>query len=145
MRPVNHKAQVVMGAPRACAQTNAAQADGLTEGAQSFQVVVTDRAGNKATANAAWTVDLTPPEVRITSGPDAVTNQSTARFTFTGSDTHGMDSAGYRCRINQLPEAPCTSPVEYSSLAEGVHLIHHVKIYGWTPEWIQKHQLSSQG
>jgi hypothetical protein len=29
------------------------------------------------------------------------------------------------------------------SMAGGVHLIHHVKIYGWTPEWIQRHGLSA--
>jgi hypothetical protein len=29
------------------------------------------------------------------------------------------------------------------SLTEGVHPIHHVKIYAWTPEWAQKHGLVS--
>ena len=26
-------------------------------------------------------------------------------------------------------------------LDEGARLVHHVKIYGWTPEWVQKHHL----
>ena len=29
------------------------------------------------------------------------------------------------------------------SIPDGEHLIHHVKIYRWTPEWIQKHGLSA--
>jgi hypothetical protein len=29
------------------------------------------------------------------------------------------------------------------SLPEGVRAIHHVKIYAWTPEWSQKHGLTS--
>ena len=29
------------------------------------------------------------------------------------------------------------------TMADGVHLIQHVKIYGWTPEWIGKHGLSA--
>lgn len=29
------------------------------------------------------------------------------------------------------------------TLDEGAKTIHHVKIYGWTPEWIQKHGLSA--
>jgi hypothetical protein len=24
-------------------------------------------------------------------------------------------------------------------LDDGIHTVHHVKVYGWTPEWIQKH------
>ncbi len=27
------------------------------------------------------------------------------------------------------------------TLDDGSHLVHHVKIYGWTQEWIQKHHL----
>ena len=29
------------------------------------------------------------------------------------------------------------------TLEEGAKIIHHVKIYGWTPEWIQKHGLTA--
>jgi hypothetical protein len=29
------------------------------------------------------------------------------------------------------------------SMQDGTNLIHHVKIYGWTPEWVQKHGLAS--
>ena len=30
-----------------------------------------------------------------------------------------------------------------STLDEGARLVHHVKIYGWTPEWIEKHRLKT--
>ncbi len=29
------------------------------------------------------------------------------------------------------------------TLGKGVQTIHHVKIYGWTPEWVHKHGLSA--
>jgi len=29
------------------------------------------------------------------------------------------------------------------TLDKGAQTIHHVKIYGWTPEWVQKHGLSA--
>lgn len=29
------------------------------------------------------------------------------------------------------------------TLEKDVQTIHHVKIYGWTPEWVQKHGLSA--
>jgi hypothetical protein len=28
------------------------------------------------------------------------------------------------------------------TLPDAIHTIHHVKIYGWTPEWKRKHGLS---
>ncbi len=29
------------------------------------------------------------------------------------------------------------------TLDEDARLVHHVKIYGWTPEWIEKHHLKT--
>lgn len=28
------------------------------------------------------------------------------------------------------------------AIGEGDRLVHHVKLYAWTPEWVAKHQLS---
>jgi Immunity protein 32 len=30
-----------------------------------------------------------------------------------------------------------------ATLDEGARLVHHVKIYAWTPEWIEKHHLKT--
>jgi len=43
-----------------------------------------------------------------------------------------------------LTDAWAGTELSERRMPEGVHLIHHVKIYGWTPEWIQKHQLMTQ-
>ena len=42
-----------------------------------------------------------------------------------------------------MTDAWAGSELSERSMADGVHLIHHVKIYGWTKEWSQKHGLSA--
>ena len=41
-----------------------------------------------------------------------------------------------------MTDAWAGSELSERGMADGIHTIHHVKIYGWTPEWIQKHCLS---
>jgi hypothetical protein len=42
-----------------------------------------------------------------------------------------------------MTDAWAGSELSERSMAEGVHLIHHVKIYGWTQDWSKKHGLSA--
>jgi hypothetical protein len=42
-----------------------------------------------------------------------------------------------------MTDAWAGSELSERSLRDGVHTIHHVKIYGWTKEWSQKHGLSA--
>ena len=89
----------------------------------SFTVRGTDAAGNVATSDVcSWTVKnavsislswSTPAGL-----PSAVTNQTGATFDFA---TTG--SPAVTCNIDGGPWAACTSPLTYSSLSEGPHVV----------------------
>jgi hypothetical protein len=57
------------------------------------------------------------PDTFIDSGPDAVTTQTTATFTFHAS----TGDATFECSLDGATYAPCTSPVTYDPVAEGPH------------------------
>ena len=58
-----------------------------------------------------------PPETVIDSGPTGLIGQSTVTFTFHGSDADDT----FQCALDGAPWAPCTSPQQYTALAEGAH------------------------
>jgi L,D-peptidoglycan transpeptidase YkuD (ErfK/YbiS/YcfS/YnhG family) len=58
-----------------------------------------------------------PPETSLDSGPDALTKDTSATFTFHASDP----SATFRCTLDGAAPEPCTSPTTYSRLADGDH------------------------
>jgi hypothetical protein len=91
---------------------------GVTPGAHTFQVRATDPAGNVDPTPAArtWTVDLTPPETSV-SGPASPTNQTSATFAFSSTET----GSTFECRLDGVAFAPCTSPRTYGGLASGAH------------------------
>ena len=91
----------------------------LAEGGHSFAVKAVDPAGNQsAAASYSWTIDLTPPPPpTITGAPPNVTDSTSATFSFVDGDP----TAGFRCRLDDAEFAPCTSPITYTGLAEGVH------------------------
>jgi hypothetical protein len=91
---------------------------GLPQGENTF--VVEDECGDSgcATASAAtytWTTDYTPPDVKLTSQPASVTNQTTASFGFSSTDP----TATFQCSLNGGAYAACTSPSVYSGLSAG--------------------------
>lgn len=57
-------------------------------------------------------------QVSITSGPSGTTDQTTASLTFEANER----GATFRCSLDGSPPATCSSPVEYSGLADGDHL-----------------------
>ncbi len=63
---------------------------GLAEGAHELRVVGKHSDGSWQEINYSsklnWTVDLTPPEARISSAPEAVTEETNIEFTFNGTD-----------------------------------------------------------
>ncbi len=59
--------------------------------------------------------DTTAPTVTITSQPPAFANQATASLAFTCSET----DCTFHCALNGAASADCTSPKDYSGLAEG--------------------------
>jgi hypothetical protein len=91
----------------------------LAEGTHTFRVKAVDAAGNESTVSSySWTIDVTPPPTpTITSGPPNVTDSTDATFAFDDAD----GSAVFRCRLDDGPFSPCTSPFSYHQLAQGTH------------------------
>lgn len=94
---------------------------GLTQGTNTFCVYAEDLLGNKGDQSPAcfsWTVDLTPPITKIDSTPANPTNQTSARFTFSGAGLNGK----YYCKLDEAGYEECSSGVKsYSDLTERVH------------------------
>ena len=92
---------------------------GLAEGAHAFAVRATDAAGNLDQGGASfdWTVDLTAPETSISSGPPALTNESSASFTFASSE----DGSDFACSLDGAAFSSCTSTASYTGLGDGAH------------------------
>ena len=89
------------------------------DGPHAFQVRGVDNVGNPGpvvTRN--WTVDTSPPDVSITSGPPPVTSSTSASFSFTSTAT---DLAGFECRIDGGNFSSCSSPQSYNSLSATSH------------------------
>jgi hypothetical protein len=91
---------------------------GLADGGHSFEVLAIDRAGNPdpVPASRTWTVDTTPPDTTITSGPSGLIASPNASIAF-ASET----GAAFECRIDADPYAACTSPANLSGLDAGTH------------------------
>jgi hypothetical protein len=62
------------------------------------------------------TVDTTPPQTTITSGPATSTASTGATFAFSASEP-----ARFACSLDGAAATACTSPVSYSGLATGPH------------------------
>ena len=90
----------------------------------SFSATATSSAANTSPCSSALTYveDSAPPDTQITAGPPAQSDSSTASLAFTGSDGSGSGVAAFECGIDSGPWTPCSSPKEYSDLAEGSHL-----------------------
>ncbi len=67
-----------------------------------------------------------PPDTVIDSGPAALTNGTTASFTFHSTG----QSATYVCRLDGGTSTACTSPKGYSGLAAGAHTFSVVSTAG---------------
>jgi hypothetical protein len=96
------------------------QIQGLTVGEHTFAVRAIDEALNvdATPATRTWTtVDTTPPETAIDSGPVSPTEETTAAFTFS-SDEAG---ATFECSLDGASFAACASPAELTGLTPGDH------------------------
>jgi hypothetical protein len=90
----------------------------LEPGTHSFRVRATDPAGNAdpTPAGRSWTIDVTPPETTIDSGPADPTNITSAGFAFSAGE-----AASFECRLDGGIFAPCSSPHARAGLDEGSH------------------------
>jgi len=65
--------------------------------------------------------DAIAPDTTINSSPSNPTNSSSASFTFSGTDAGGSGVASFECRLDGGSFGPCSSPQNYSGLADGSH------------------------
>jgi uncharacterized delta-60 repeat protein len=101
----------------ACTSPHAVQT--LADGNHDFRVRAVGPAGADTTpATHSWVVDATPPDTNIPIGPASVTASTVASFSFTGT---GQGPFTYECSLDGAAFAACTSPKEFSGLAEGAH------------------------
>jgi hypothetical protein len=91
----------------------------LADGAHTFAVRATDTTGNTdpSPASRSFTVDATPPNTTITSGPAGLTNDATPTFAFS-SDEPG---SSFECRLDGGSFSSCSSPKMLGPLADGRH------------------------
>lgn len=92
---------------------------GLTDGRWYFYTVYAmDNNGNwSVAATTSAVADSTPPSVTINAGPSGTVGTSSS-FSFTSTDS---DLQEFQCSLDNADFGVCTSPVEYSGLADGSH------------------------
>src|SRR5664280_904134 len=95
--------------------TSPLQYTGLPEGARTFSVESIDSANNVSSpATFTWTIDTTPPSISLDSTPNALTNSTTADFTFSS-----IAGIAFQCSLDSAVYSACTSPLQYTGLPEG--------------------------
>lgn len=102
------------GSWQAC--TNPKTYTGLADGPHSFGVRTL---GDSSVATFEWVTDNTPPVVTIDSGPEALTKDKSASFSWHWTDLH--PAGGYvLCSLDSQPlNSGCDSPKSFADLADG--------------------------
>ena len=99
--------------------TSPATYSGLSQGSHTFSVKAQDSSGNQSgTASFTWSIGTTlPPTPSITSTPTNPTNQTSASFSFTDTQT----GVSFLCQLDGSAFSACSSPKTYSALSQGGH------------------------
>jgi tripartite motif-containing protein 71 len=93
----------------------------VAAGSNTFHVKAIDPAGNvSTTVSYTWTVDKTPPNVTIASGPTGYVQSTTASFGFDSADPN----ATFECHLDGFAWGPCTAPADYPGLSAGQHTFY---------------------
>lgn len=108
--------------PEPCAGTYAYEL--LRDGAHTLTVHATDRWGTTTSTAHTWQVALpaaesAAPVTTLTETPPALTNATTARFSWTGSKPR----LTFTCRLDGGPWVACVSGVTPGGLSEGRHVL----------------------
>jgi hypothetical protein len=96
--------------------TSGIRRSGFSTGSHSFSVEAFSRNYKSRATTYPWTV--TPPTPTITSGPSALSNDTTASFTYVDS----LRFTSYRCSFDHHQFSPCWSGgASYRNLGDGYH------------------------
>ncbi|MGH2752793.1 MAG: Ig-like domain repeat protein [Actinomycetota bacterium] len=92
---------------------------GLSEGPHNFAVRAKDTAGNvdASPPSADFTIDTTPPNTQIDSGPTGTVTTDSATYTFSSADV----GATFECSVDSGSWTTCISPTDLTGLSEGPH------------------------
>ncbi len=92
----------------------------LPDGQHTFSVRAKDGAGNvdATPASRTFTIDTTPPDTSITSGPAAGSTIANNHPSFAFSSEPG---ATFECKLDSESFAACNSPKDYTNLPDGSH------------------------
>ena len=91
----------------------------MAVGGTDYRIAV-DGAGEDAgpfTLRLTQTTDLEPPITRITDAPDSPTNAASVTYSFEANE-----AATYRCKLDEDPDEPCSSPRTLIDVGEGTHI-----------------------
>jgi hypothetical protein len=102
--------------------TSPKQYTGLADGSHTFQLRATDAAGSSdpEPPSSTWNVDTVAPDTTIDTGPQGASTLDSASFTFSSTETR----ATFECSLDGAAFGACTSPAEYTGLADGSHKFH---------------------
>ena len=91
----------------------------LGEGSHTFAVMAVSSkdGGTSSPATYTWTIDTTPPNTTIDSGPANPTNSTAATFAFHSNEA----GSTFQCSLDSVTFVPCSSGQTYSSLGNGAH------------------------
>lgn len=89
----------------------------LGSGSHTFAVRASQLGNTGPATTYTWTIDTTPPDTSVASGPPADATIASASFTFTSSET----GSSFVCSLDATGFAPCTSPKSYGGLGDGSH------------------------
>src|SRR4026208_1060223 len=114
--------------------TSPLEVNGLTDGVHTLRVVSEDNSTNKDSSPALfrWTVDTNPPITSINSAVDinrtSIANGESTKstsmiFAFSGTDVGGVQIDHFECSIDDSNFVTCTTPVEFSNLKDGAHIL----------------------
>src|SRR6185295_9368385 len=94
----------------------------LADGEHTFAVRAIDPAGNVDSTPEVrtWTVDTTPPDTQIDTGPAGTITDATASFTYSGIPP--ADADRFECSLDAGGFSACPpSGADYTPLADGDH------------------------
>ncbi|GAB3865413.1 hypothetical protein GCM10028801_35860 [Nocardioides maradonensis] len=108
------------GSPVTCADTGRT-VTGLADGSHTFTVAAVDAVGNvdPSPAGRTWTVDTTPPDTSIDSGPTGTVATGTAAFTYSG--TPAIDTDHFVCALDGMAAMCPNTGVTLTGLGVGSH------------------------